>query len=217
VRRDPVNESREVTTTSKPDARLQQWLGYGAVSALITGALWGASATVSLAGWQAGGFDPSEVFDLAALLTLVVVLVAYWQLSVHVQTPELRKSACGLLGMLVLMELAALSLTEDDPHWWNIVIWVVLALAAALFIVIVWKLEEVEKAAADERAGPKPAETVPAEAVAPPQATDATAGTANQGAPPADGQTSPARRRGVLLGAAAVGLFLLLLCDLTPA
>ncbi len=54
--------------------------------------------------------------NLASLLTLGVVLVGYWQVSLQTQTPGLRKSALGLFGMLIIMELASLNITEGDLH-----------------------------------------------------------------------------------------------------
>jgi hypothetical protein len=202
-----VNESLHIPP-SKTDVGLRQWLGYGALGALAAGMLGVASSAVSLAGWQVAGLDPSEVLDLAALLVLAVVLVAYWKLSLKTEAPGLRKSALGLFGIQVIVELASLNTTEGDRHWWNVVIGVVLALATVVLLIVVWTLEEIEQGGQGETATSTPGEKTPAEAVASAPTPAATANTAQQDAPPAGGK--PAKSVGPVLGGVAVAALFLL-------
>jgi hypothetical protein len=205
-----MTEPLQITPTQKPSVGLQQWLGYGALGALATGVLWASSSAISVTDWQ-GGTVLTESMDLVALLMLAVVLIAYWKLSHETAAPGLRKSALGLLGILVVLELANLNTPEGDAHWWNIVIWVVLALATVGLVIVIWNLEEIENDAAGKKASPTNEDKHAAEALSSPSATDAaTVETAPQVIRPTDDKPASARRTRLGVGALAVlGLFLL--------
>jgi hypothetical protein len=173
-----MNESLKVDSRPPSGLSLRRWLGFGAFAALVAGLLAAGSSALSLAGWQQGALNTSEFLSLASLLTLGVVLAAYWQVSLQTRTPGLRKSALGLFGVLVIGELATLNISEGNWRWWNIAIWVVLVLATALLLIVVWNLEEIEKEGADGKSDTGPEQKAEAEAAA--AGTGAPAGSAQQ-------------------------------------
>jgi hypothetical protein len=202
-----VNESVPDSTQSRGESDLYRWLGYGAFAAVLATLLSIVSSALTLGGWPQGGFGLPEIIYLSALIPLGVVLGAYYKVSLQTGTPGLRRSALGLFGMVIVLELASLNLSEAEPRWWNIVIWVVLALATGLFLLVVWNLVEIEKEAADDKPDTKPEQesndepATPTGAVTPADAVQADGG-ASAGI--------PAKGTGAVLGIlAAVGLFVL--------
>jgi Ca2+/Na+ antiporter len=196
---------------SSDDATLSRWLGYGAVAAVLAGLLGAGSAGLSLAGFPQEGFSLSEIIDLAAVFTLVFVLAAYWQVSLKTQAPGLRKSGLGLLGMMIVMELANLNATEGEMRWWNIVIWVVLALVTFVFLIGVWSLEEIEKEIEKEEAEEKSetaAEQKPTPVEPAAKATEAPAQAGQPSAETAEGKATKATG-GILVVLVAVGFLVL--------
>ncbi len=151
-----MNEPVKLPPEHAPDLELRQWLEYGVFGALAAGLVGIAGSLLSLARGPVEGFDYVDVLNLAALIPLIAVLGAYWTLSKAVQSPGLRRSALGLFGAWFLLDLAILNSQVEEQRWWNIVGWIALALAAFLLVVIVWKLEEIEKEVDAESAGADP-------------------------------------------------------------
>lgn len=90
------------------------------------------------------------MLDLLALIPLGIVTKVYYKLSLETKTPGLRRSALGLFGFVIVLLLAELNIADDGPRWWNVLIWIVLALVTGLFLLIVWDLEEFEKISVED-------------------------------------------------------------------
>lgn len=156
-----MNESLRLVSPPQPDSHLARWLGYGALAALAAGFLGAVSAALSLAGWETGTLSPLEIVNLAALVCLVVVLLAYWHMSRHLHRLTLRQSALGIVGILLLLELASLNLTEGPLRWWNIAIWIGLLVLTALLLLVVWNLHDLEQDANPEQPSAQADESQP--------------------------------------------------------
>lgn len=142
--------SETVPDPTLPDStsNLGRWLGYGAFAALAAAVLGVTGSALTLGGWPPGRFSLPEIIGRTALLPLAVVLVAYYKASLATGAVGLRRSAVGSFGMLVILELADLNLNEDGPRWWNVAIWVALALATVVLLLVAWNLPDFEQAGA---------------------------------------------------------------------
>jgi hypothetical protein len=202
-----VDESVRDSTRSTSESDLYRWLGYGAFAAVAATLLSIVSSALTLGGWPQGGFGLPEIIYVTALIPLGVVLGAYYKVSLQTGTPALRRSALGLFGMLVVLELASLNISEGEPRWWNVVIWVVLALVTGLFLVIVWNLVEIEKESGEDIPDTKAEQQANDEPAAP-----TSGGTPGGAAPPGGGWSAgtPGKATGAVLGIlAAIGLLVL--------